>query len=408
MSAKYIPNKTPVVCTYQTSPAPSQLIVTRNNVTVMYKSKKEPLLTIADKNVQVAFSCKVLINLAASLFAFGAGLLLGAALILSGPVGWAVIAVGATVMAAGAVTYVVAKVSHTCTPNLEAGTWSLQHNTVKLDQGSALTQMSILTCGKSGILKPILNPALAQKAAEEIAFGNSIEIGANMAISFLFGFGIVSAGAAGWGAVGKMFLTTVISTPFISLATTAEKDIIRSNSLEGNESYDQLNEVEGLNYVPEWISDTGTIDPSDPANFADLLSFQNWEEAKKILIERGVAKENLPIFEKLSKMPRAERRAAIRSLRKTNPEIMRAIERYGRTSLTREQAQIERANKVEIVRTGNRLAAARKIESFSVVALILPFVSTWFTENARQELAIAASMDLINGQGTISAQSPII
>ncbi|WP_027392108.1 PAAR-like protein [Aquimarina latercula] len=407
MSAKYIPNKTPVVCTYQTSPAPSELIVTRSTVTVMYKSKKEPLLTIADKNIQVAFACKIPMNLAGSLFAFGAGLLLGAALILSGPIGWAVIAVGAAVMAAGAVTYVVAKVSHTCTPNLEAGAWSLQHSTVKLDQSPAVTQMSIMTCGKSGILKPILDPGLAQKAAEEIAFGNSVEVGANMAISFLFGFGLVSAGAAGWGAVSKMFLTTAIGTPLISLATTAEKDIIRSNSLEDNKSYENLNKVEGLSYVPEWISDTGTIDPSDPENIGDVLSFQNWEEARRILTERGVAKENLPIYERLYRMPRSQRRAALRSLKKTNPEIARAIEKHGRTSLTKDQVKIERASNSETVRTGNRLAAAKKIESFSVVALILPFVSTWFTESARKELAIAASMDLISGQGTISAQSPI-
>ncbi|QXP59337.1 hypothetical protein [Olleya sp. HaHaR_3_96] len=407
MSAKYIPNKTPTVCTYQTSPSPSQLIVARPTVTVMHKSKKEPLLTVADKNIQIAFVCKIPMNLAGSLLAFGAGLLLGAALILSGPIGWAVIAVGAAVMAAGAVTYVVAKVSHTCTPNLSAGAWSFQHSTVKFDQASAVTQMSLLTCGKSGILKPILDPALAAAAAEEIAFGNRVEIGANMAISFFFGFGIVSTGVGGWGAVGKMTLFTVIGSPLISFGTTGLKDAIRSNSLEDNESYKNLNEVEGLSYTPEWISETSTIDPSDPENIADITSPKNWQKAKKTLAQRGVDSENMKVYEKLSKMPRGERRAAIKSLKKTNPEVLKAIQEYGRTSLTRAQTQTQLESKTGAISKGGRLAASQKIESFSVTALVLPFVSTWFTEGARKELAIAAQQDLISANGTITAKTPI-
>ncbi|WP_344929822.1 hypothetical protein [Aquimarina addita] len=50
---------------------------------------------------------------------------------------------------------------------------------------------------------------------------------------------------------------------------------------------------------------------------------------------------------------------------------------------------------------------SKKIESFSVVALLLPFVSTWFTESARKDLAVAAEMDLASAGGSINALSPI-
>jgi len=440
MSAKYIPNKTPIVCTYQTTPAPSELIVTRSAITVMYKTKEEPLLTVQDKNIQMEFTCKLDAGGWRSMMAFGAGLIVGAALILSGPVGWAVIAVGAGIMAAG---YVASKVVHKCTPHLEAGTWALNHSTVKLDGAPALTQMSILTCSRSGILKPIIDPALALSAAQSISNNNKWEIRANMAISFFFGFGLVTTGAAaasavttasaagattfgaalaGGGVVGKMTLLTVIGSPLISIATTAEQQIIRDNSLEDSESYQNLNDVEGLSYTPQWISDIDTLDPSDPENLGDAISPQKFAEIVALREKLNKIRAELKALEGTqdTNRSRQQRRALQRELAKTDQDLKRTLAEINKnqknpkkTKKTLSNDKVKdimknkRAAAAAIAPKTNRLTAAKGIESLSVISLILPFVATWFTESARKDLAIAADLDLVRATGTIITQQPI-
>ncbi|GAA3518724.1 hypothetical protein GCM10022393_36040 [Aquimarina addita] len=419
MSAKYIPNETPVVCTYQTSAAPSKLILTRSKITVVQKSKKMGLLTVADKNIQTDVVCKIPVNLVSSILAFGAGLIVGI-LVFSNPIGWVIGAIALVTIAVAAVTYTASKINHACTSNLSAGSWTLGHPTVKFDKEPALTQVSILTCGKSGILMPILDPALAQQAAEDIAFGNRMEIGANSVIAFFFGFGVASAGASLFGTsivtksavpAVRLFLGTIIGSPLLALATTYQKEYMRGNeSFEDNESYQRLNEVEGpLNYDLEdieWVKDSSTRDLSDPENIDDIFSYKNWGDARKALIQKGVSTEHLKIYEKLSKMSRQQRRATIRGLQKTNPEIVRAIKEHGRTSLTQEQVRSEASTNRTAANNSNKLAVGKKIESFSVIALVLPFVATYFSETVRRDLAIAAETDLIKSTGAINTTTP--
>ena len=92
MSVSYIPEETYVVCTYQMSATPQKLIASRNKdknkdkvkdkdkvenknkVTVFHNRK--PLLTEEDKNLKEQLPCKFPINLSASFFAFGAGIMI--------------------------------------------------------------------------------------------------------------------------------------------------------------------------------------------------------------------------------------------------------------------------------------------------------------------------------------------
>ena len=107
MNAPYLYKGNSVVCTFQTSPTPQTLVTTRSKITAFHKNDKTPLLTKEDKNIKVNFVCKLPVHLGVSWLAFGIGLLAGAAVILSGPVGWVTIAVA--LAATGGALYSISK-----------------------------------------------------------------------------------------------------------------------------------------------------------------------------------------------------------------------------------------------------------------------------------------------------------
>jgi hypothetical protein len=148
------------------------------------------LLTVDDKNIMVEFTCKSPANLAGTLLAFGARLIVGA-LLLSNPLGWVALAAGGVLLASGVVAAVVAA-NHKCTDPLNGGQWFLAHNSVKINGASAITRSSILKCKKDGILTPFFDEASAKAAASSIATKNKWELGINVVASFGAGFSFLA------------------------------------------------------------------------------------------------------------------------------------------------------------------------------------------------------------------------
>ncbi|MBO9619251.1 MAG: hypothetical protein J7539_09475 [Niabella sp.] len=101
MAVSYIPKDVYAICTFQTDGAPRKFVPTRSEISVIY-SKDRPLLTIDDRNIDKQFPCKSPKNAMWSFLAFGAGLIVGAALLATGPVGWLIVgAVAATSIGLG-------------------------------------------------------------------------------------------------------------------------------------------------------------------------------------------------------------------------------------------------------------------------------------------------------------------
>lgn len=192
MGVSYIPqNKVFAVCTYQLSADPQKFSFSRQKVSVYYQNTNQPLLTVDDKNLMMPFTCKSPWNIAGSLLAFGAGILVGA-LLLSNPLGWVAFAAAGVLLTTGIVKTVVA-IKHKCTEPLKGGQWFLAHNSVKTNGSSTITRSSILKCGNSGILTPFFDEASAKAAASSIANKNRWELGINIVASFGAGFFLPSA-----------------------------------------------------------------------------------------------------------------------------------------------------------------------------------------------------------------------
>lgn len=201
MTVSYIPeNKVFAVCTFQLSSKSQKFSHSRSAFNVYYENKKQPVLTVDDKNIMVEFKCKSPANMIGSLLAFGAGLLLFA----TGPIGWVIAAAVAVVV----VGVAIAIITHKCTDPLNGGNWFLAHNSVKINKASAITRSSILKCGNQGILTPFFDEASANAAASSIANKNRWELGINIVASFGAGYFLPSSFAK-WGTAsvaGKIWM----------------------------------------------------------------------------------------------------------------------------------------------------------------------------------------------------------
>ncbi|WP_370900665.1 hypothetical protein [Chryseobacterium gossypii] len=225
MSASYIPKDVYTICTFQTDLEPRQLIPTREIITVFYGTDKtRPLLTVEDRNINKEFPCKSPKNAMWSFLCFGAGLIVGALLIASGPVGWLIVA-GVASMAIGA--YYATKIEHKCSGALgdSSSSWKIEHMTVKFDQKHAITHNSMLSCSAGGILTPVFSYAVAKRYAEEINKNNGKEATFNAIASFFGGAGAaLSIAEMGLALTVKWALGTMA---FVHVGTTVQREVIR-------------------------------------------------------------------------------------------------------------------------------------------------------------------------------------
>ncbi|CAH0282193.1 MULTISPECIES: PAAR-like protein [unclassified Chryseobacterium] len=199
--SRYLPQETHVVCSYQMDPSPGVLLVDPKmwNLSVVYKSEKQPLLTEVDMVLKDDFECKSNWGKAAAWSFLVAGLALGLAVAFS----VCTLGVGAVVLGALAVaaTVIIASNSTKCNPNLVE--WVNPHASVKFEGHKALTQKSFLTCSAGpGILTPFLDEGEANAAAKNVAFRNWGEVSLTAVISGLFGYAIGFSGGTAFTATG--------------------------------------------------------------------------------------------------------------------------------------------------------------------------------------------------------------
>ncbi|MDR6527982.1 hypothetical protein [Chryseobacterium rhizosphaerae] len=429
MSASYIPKDVYAVCTFQTDAEPRQFIDTRNAPTVFYGTDTtRPLLTVADKNIRdKEFPCKSPKNAMWGFICFGAGLIVGALLVLSGPIGWAALAVGAGVLlCAGAAIYHGTKINHLCTGSLEKGTWKIEHEKVTFDKQKAITQNSILVCDAGGLLSPIFSYAIAKKYAEQIKSNNNKEIGLNAFASFFGGAGIVIAGAE--MGIAKTLLWMGGTMVAMNEGTYWEREWIRGGSLQDNTHYqDMNNEVDENSRIPGYLKDVPEslvgITPSDLAS-PDILELnekgglasrdgktpiffngkwyvQDWQK-NLIEIKQGTAlSKDLSALEGVNsrevwKTP--EGKAIVENIRNgkySESLVQTAKDGLGRVrprnlpNLAKELPALKLQNIKNIGKLG--------VKGGGFIGFFFPFIATGFSEDSRKALANAMAEDAGNG-----------
>lgn len=198
--SSYLPENTYVVCTNQTGNDYRELLANseKRKVSVFYQ-KNRAFLTIIDKKLNEDFTCKTgwSKGLSAGAFLGGASagiavtLLTGAAASATVPVvGWVVAGVLA-VAAIGVALYNIFT-NPKCTGALgnEASQWKLYHLKVYYNKYNAILGCSILQCGEGGILLPFISQTAAAKAASTIGWNNKVDIGLNVVVNGLAGYGL--------------------------------------------------------------------------------------------------------------------------------------------------------------------------------------------------------------------------
>lgn len=436
MSASYIPKDVYAVCTFQTDSEPRKLIPTRETITVFYGSDTtRPLLTVEDRNINKEFPCKSPKNAMWGFLCFGAGLIVGALLVLSGPVGWAALAVGVGVLAcAGAAVYHAAKINHLCTDSLGKGSWKIEHEKVTFDKFKAITQNSILVCDTGGLLSPIFSYAVAKKYAQQIDSNNGKEIFLNAAASFFGGAGIVIAGAE--MGIAKTLLWMGVTMGVMNELSYWEREGIRNSSLEDNSHYQDMNkEVDENSRIPGYLNDvpesvTG-ITPSDLAS-PDILELNEkgglasrdgktpvffngkWyvQDWNKNLIE---IKQGTTLSKDLTALEGVDSREVwktpegkvivenIRNGKYSESLVATAKDGLGRVrprnlpNLARELPAIKMQNIKNIGKLG--------VKGGGFVGFFFPFIATYFSEDSRRILAQAMAEDFGKGINIVAEKA---
>jgi len=302
----YLPDKVYVVCTNQLGTGYRQLTIDgdlrpKPNQTVQLGSQERVFLVKLDKKLTQDFTCKSGCSSGAGTMAFGAGVatgLLVAAAVATVPVaGWIVggaIAIGCLAYGAWQMMQ-----SPTCSQMIgyEESKWVLHHTNVRLDSQHvslkdkhlALTKRSMLICKEpGGVLLPFISEAMAADAAEKIGNNNQTELGWGVAAGFISGFMLGSG--FGWGVLGSYVVWMGIGHYLINpvaegfgdwtgdvLGNETYRDI-KSASVEGNESFDDLS----------------TINPNDEYNLPeDATDVRNLSQIRDMMIKNGASKKDI-------------------------------------------------------------------------------------------------------------------
>lgn len=408
MGVSYVPVKIWSVCTNQLSSNPQELISSRGgNINVRHDDSSVTFLTIGDRNTKSNFVCKNPISFWAMLGAIA----LGAACVLSGPIGWIAIGVAAT----ATIVCVVKVVTHKCTGPLNDGKWILLHSTVKINSKVAITRSSILHCNNGGLLTPFFSYAEAKKAANDICVSNVGEFAITTVADFLTGLALPTLVSSlsntlksfiGLGlskemgiAAGKLLLQYGGGYALFSVAVWGEKEIIRNTEFygtEGNQTYDAMNEAEGneMFSIP------------DPLNMDDLEDIIDIYREGKISSSNQNLAWQLEDLVGLSKQELFKSRLARDLLKQFNngqySDVVSQMSKYNsnRFNTTMVNEGIATAYK-------NILQSIGK-NSVAIYSLLSPFIATLFSEVARAALAKGMANDISVSKGTnVIANTPI-
>lgn len=447
MGASYIPqNKVFAVCTYQLSPDPQKFSFNEPRPTLYYQNDQQPVLNVEDKNLMKPFTCKSPANLAGTLLAFGAGLAIGALVFLSGPVGWIAIGIGAAIFVGGAVA-TIAAVKHTCTDPLSSGHWFLAHNSVKIDGASAITRLSILKCGNSGILSPFFDEATAIAAANSIAKKNRWELGINVVASFGAGLFLPSA-FGGWASAsiggkiwlaGGRFIFGFAAFSGINYAIRGGVRFTNENigSVSDNITYDNMNNhtefvIDSEGNTQELNIDDNSLfsQPSKPDDFIqdsdDIINITRIGDGKfkitvlsklsGIISSYNIYENDKSFQQQIEKLEGLNRQQL-----RTNPLAKQLLNdlnngKYSDWKNNTSNYNPRRMNP-SMIDDGRRIMANNvrnslknlSSNSFQVFLFLIPFIGTLISENVRKNLAEELANDLnanLNGSNLI-ANNPV-
>ncbi|TWP24688.1 hypothetical protein ETU10_01645 [Apibacter muscae] len=426
------------VCTYQLGADPKKFSHSRDKPSVFHgkSSGEKVLLTIQDRNLNEAFTCKSPWNIAASILAFGAGIIVGA-LVFSNPVGWII---GGALLCAYGVSKIIEASNHKCTDPLGGGKWFLVHGSVRFNGYTAVTRSSILKCGNGGVLTPFFSEATAKKAAEAIASNNRWELGLNTAASFGAGFFFPSAFASVGSATtlgGKVMAGSMITGKFaagfvaFSAIFYAERAGIRTwneniGDLKDNATYDAMNNYKETQVVngkeQETNIDKNTFWPSvekpddvtqDISDIAKVGVDANGKYNIIYLENLIQGTKNLPHTFKDAELNRklAKLKGKSRPVLNRDPEAQKLLEELNNGKYSKQVSDMENYNPRRInptmVKDGAEATKARLTTTAQGVLFVMPFISTLFSEASRSDLARAAAKDLKVAGTHIVANTPI-
>ncbi|TWP25270.1 hypothetical protein ETU10_01150 [Apibacter muscae] len=414
MGKSYIPkDKVFAVCTYQLSSAPQKFSNTREKPTVFYKNNQQPVLNIEDRNLDNNFTCKSPANILGSIIAFGAGL----ALALSGPVGW--IVAGVAIAATAAVLYTV--YVHKCTSPLSKGQWHLTHSSVRINGKIAVTGASLLKCGTGGILTPFFSEAAAKQAASDVASNNRWELGLNIVGSFAAGLSLPGAFSSVGAATtigGKLtaggILIRNMGAGYVAFSVLAwgERGAIRGyhenlGELKDSETYANMNKVEGNDIIgspekPDDLFQDGTDLINPPASDSSPeVKVEYVQKLTAVWKAGGLVIDDIALANKLDQLAGLSKPQL-----RTNPiaiELMQELSNPNKHTDWKNSMRYPNTNRMNpsMVEDG-RAATAQSYKNnlkelgkkgAEGILFLLPFVATWFSENARASLAKALAND---------------
>lgn len=181
----YIEEKAWLSCSFDLAGTPQQLKrhLDKEDNKVQYSVGKR-LLTELDKNTKECFKCKSPAKFWGGMLALIGGIAVGAALVLSGPVGW--IALGAIAIVAIGTT--VAVITHDCSDKQKEGNWERVHKKVTIKgKNPLLYNHSILTCKPGGILIASETEGLAQKVSDSMKYNARQELAVQILSQAVYG-----------------------------------------------------------------------------------------------------------------------------------------------------------------------------------------------------------------------------
>jgi hypothetical protein len=435
--AVYLPEKVFAVCTNQMDPAPKQFLISDlrepSSQTVLFGSKSKVFLVKIDKKLTSDFKCKTNWSSGAGMVAMGAGVAVGlgiAAACMTVPVaGWIV----GGVLAIGCLAYGLWQMSQrpSCSEMIgfEESQWNLYHTTVRFDSFKvankdlhlALTKNSMLSCKEGGVLLPFISQSSAISAAENIADSNKTEMWINVGAGFLtgvllgFSMGmVIPAGGSitltqgslhalkqtaifgGWMVVGHYAVTPI-----------AQGFGTSTNSWIGGNAYKNVKENQ--------ISSSSTISPA--SNWDPLSPRNDIKDIRNRMAQNNASNADLAKFD--AAIAEAERQGSY-SLKK-NPQLQEMINRIKAGEFGPElqervtnksgnlrgminEKNIKNVSNTHSERTNSSIAENNKLNlkgratsTGGILALIAPFVSNYFAEQAIRLAAEEFASDSTDG-----------
>ena len=195
MAESYVPQDTMAICTMMTNGAPQMIKVATTPSNVMYSTKKQAFLTMSDNKLGGSFACKKPAKFWGGLQTLALGIAIGAAIVLTGGAA-AVVIVAACAVGVFAGGVALFKMAHDCDATTKKK-WLGYHEKVRFNRDLAHLNRSFLDCPKGGKITIIMDPVIAQKAADFITSNNTEEYlwqaGSQLVMGFIGG---VTAGTS--------------------------------------------------------------------------------------------------------------------------------------------------------------------------------------------------------------------